>query len=278
MARDIPSAAIDTRRPRLALPFTVMAAPDRVRLVAGEDFRYTLDGAGIERWLPTLLARCDGRQTLAAVLDACQAPRRDVLAWIERLYGERVLVDGAGADAHVAASWSIHVEGAGEVAARLRADAAGGPARPLVVFCQDRLDFDAALRLGRAQRQAQQPWLWINSGAMSRGWVSPVFLPDAGPCIACLVHAFAQRSPLPTLYDELIAHARDGGAVAPVPFSSHAARMLAALAEWKVAQLALAVPAAAVYQLHVVEAATMEASTHRVFRDPRCGECAGSTA
>src|SRR4051794_6435571 len=33
-------------RPRLALPFTFLTGPGRVRLVAGEDFRYTLAGPG----------------------------------------------------------------------------------------------------------------------------------------------------------------------------------------------------------------------------------------
>ena len=44
-------------RPCLALPFTFLSSPDRVRLVAGEDFRYTLDGPRIETWLPQWLRR-----------------------------------------------------------------------------------------------------------------------------------------------------------------------------------------------------------------------------
>ena len=37
-------------RPRLALPYTVVAERDVVHLVAGEDHRYTLSGAGLEAW------------------------------------------------------------------------------------------------------------------------------------------------------------------------------------------------------------------------------------
>src|SRR5207302_70111 len=46
-------------RPCLALPFTVLTAQDRVRLVAGEDFRYTLTGPGLETWLPDWLPTLD---------------------------------------------------------------------------------------------------------------------------------------------------------------------------------------------------------------------------
>ena len=59
-----------TSRPRLALPYTVVAGRDAVHLVAGEDHRYTLGGAGLETWLPGLLAGCDGRRSLEDLLAA----------------------------------------------------------------------------------------------------------------------------------------------------------------------------------------------------------------
>jgi len=58
-----------TRRPRLALPFTAIAQGDTVHLVAGEDFRHTLTGPALERWLPVLLGALDGRQTLDQLLE-----------------------------------------------------------------------------------------------------------------------------------------------------------------------------------------------------------------
>ena len=39
------------------------------------------------------------------------------------------------------------------------------------------------------------PWLWVSTGAMSRGYVSPVFLPDAGPCLGCLLRHGRLLSP-----------------------------------------------------------------------------------
>ena len=59
---------MNSRRPCLAYPFTVLTQPDIVRLVAGEDYRYTLTGAGLEYWLPDLLGRCTGQNTLATLL------------------------------------------------------------------------------------------------------------------------------------------------------------------------------------------------------------------
>ena len=39
-------------RVRFAFPFTILTKPDMVRLVAGEDFRYTLRSPSLEQWLP----------------------------------------------------------------------------------------------------------------------------------------------------------------------------------------------------------------------------------
>src|SRR5687768_8225425 len=104
----------DPRRPRLALPFTVLASPGIVRLVAGEDFRYTLQADGLDRWLPGLLASLDGRRPLAEALRSVPDGDRDAAAdIIDRLYGERVLVDGTAADAHPAAAHRLVAEGRG---------------------------------------------------------------------------------------------------------------------------------------------------------------------
>src|SRR5437667_10236074 len=102
------------RRPRLAYPFTVLTQPDIVRLVAGEDYRYTLNAAGLERWLPDLLGRCTGRETVTALLSGLSPEQRaPAERIIERLYGERVLVDGPAAAAHVERSYSHHATGSG---------------------------------------------------------------------------------------------------------------------------------------------------------------------
>src|SRR4029079_14600530 len=98
----------------------------------GEDYRYTLTGAGLEGWLPDLLAGCTGRDTLATLLgtlpETQRGPAREIL---ERLYGERVLVDGAATAAHVGRRYDRRVTGTGTLAERLREELAWqeGPTR-----------------------------------------------------------------------------------------------------------------------------------------------------
>lgn len=265
------------RRPRLALPFTILSGRDTVCLVAGEDFRYTLTGGGIELWLPDFLNRLDGRQPLDLALTQV-ADREREAAWhlVERLYGERVLVDGPPDAAHPATRFRLAVEGGGPLAealAKMACEIDRGSV--LRVLCQDRLDYDEALRFNRSCRSGPSPWLWVTSGPMSRGYVSPVFLPDAGPCLACLVRHFQRLSPVPAIYDDLLTHACQGRPIPPVPFPEQAVELLKQTVLWKASLLAEKEPVPALYRLHVLETESFEVSTHRVFSDPECPECAG---
>ncbi len=261
------------RRPRLALPFTVLAGAGSVRLVAGEDLRYALAGPALETWLPALLASCDGRRWLDdAIATVPEVHRESARALVDRLYGERVLVDGPVDGAHPAARHALAVEGDGALARRLRTDDAATPA--LRVFCQDRLDYEAALAFNRARLGRQdEPWIWTTTGPMARGYVSPVFLPDAGPCLECLVGHFRRISPAPDLYDALAGHARAGRSIEPVPFPPEGVEVLAQIVLRKRAMLAESEAPAALYRLHVVDASTLEISTHRVFVDAECPAC-----
>jgi bacteriocin biosynthesis cyclodehydratase domain-containing protein len=264
----------DSRRPRLSLPFTILAEPDTVRLVAGEDFRYTLTGEGLDRWLPALLSALDGRRSVAEALAAIEEPQRAAAAVVlERLYGERVLVEGSAADAHASISARLQPEGRGALLEDL---AAGDPASaPLSILCQDRLDYDEALSFNRRCLDGDSPWMWATFGPMERGYVSPVFLPSSGPCLACLLGQFRRRSPAPEIYDALLEQGRSGKAIQPVPFPSEGVGILRDLIRWKAALLAETVPPAALYRLQVLDARTLEVSSHRVFLDPECGECRG---
>jgi bacteriocin biosynthesis cyclodehydratase domain-containing protein len=264
-----------TRRPRLALPFTLLTGADTVRLVAGEDFRYTLTGAALESWLPAWLNGLDGRTPLDAAL-AClpEAHQAAARALVDRLYGERVLIDGSAADAHVPARLRLVPEGSAAWARDWHPGTAESGAE-LPALCQDRLDYDEALRFNRRCLQTATPWLWASTGPMSRAFVSPLFLPDAGPCLNCLLYHFRRLSPAPELYDALCEHARAGGEVVPVPFPPQALAIVQQLLLWKASAAAAADAPAALYRLHVVEAATLEVSTHRVFVDPECRECGG---
>jgi bacteriocin biosynthesis cyclodehydratase domain-containing protein len=265
-----------TRRPRLALPFTVLAEPDTVRLVAGEDFRYTLTAPELDRWLPALLSGCDGRRLLSEITAPLPEPsRHQAQELLERLYGERVLVDGTAADAHAPARYRPRVEGDGPLVERLsRGTREGdGVSSDVAILCQDSLDYETALAFNRRCLAGRAPWLWVTTGPLSRGYLSPVFLPDAGPCLACLLHNFQRLSPAPELYDALRGHARQGGVFVSASFSEPGLGILEQLVRWKLGLLALPLPPPALYQLHVLEEASMETSVHRVFVDPECPEC-----
>jgi bacteriocin biosynthesis cyclodehydratase domain-containing protein len=261
-------------RPRLALPFTILPSPDQVRLLAGEDFRYTLNGPALDTWLPAWLPLFDGRLALEELLARLPEARRDgARRLVERLYGERVLVDGPAPAAFVPCGPGLLVEGDGVLADSLMTSRTAD-AR-LTVFCQDRLDYDAALQFNRRRLDEQAPWLWATCGPLSRGYVGPLFLPDAGPCLACLLSSFQRLSPAPELYDDLLRHVRAGGEVQASPASPYFIAVLRELVLWKAELSQQKEAAAALFRLHVVEAATMEVSSHPVFVDPECVACRG---
>jgi bacteriocin biosynthesis cyclodehydratase domain-containing protein len=267
------------RYPRLALPFTILTGRDTVRLVAGEDFRYTLSGPNLESWLPGWLAGLDGRTPLDAALAQLPEAHRDpARQLVDRLYGERVLIDGTAADAHAPIRFRLAPEGSAAWAVDWQlvpADASDASARPLPALCQDRLDYDEALRFNRGCLKAGTPWLWASTGPMSRAYVGPLFLPDAGPCLCCLLYHFRRLSPAPELYDALVAHSREGQPITPALLPAPATAIVQQLLLWKTALAEEPSASAALYRLHVLEVATLEVSAHRVFVDPECPECGG---
>jgi hypothetical protein len=254
------------KRPRLALPYSILVAKDTVRLVAGEDFRYTLTAPGLDAWLPDVLRALDGVKELDALLPA--ARRDEARAVLERLEGERVIVDGPPRTEP--ASHGIELEGDAP-----RLAAAIGPStrelarteRTLRVLVQDRLDLRAALAWNEARRRGVDPFLWATTGPLTRAYVSPVFLPGEGPCLACLLDHFERLSPSPEIHAALRAHE---GALARADVPEDALAILGALVRWKVALLARPETPAAVYRLHVLEIASLEVSSHRVLVNPAC--------
>jgi bacteriocin biosynthesis cyclodehydratase domain-containing protein len=259
----------------LALPFTVLTCADTVRLVAGEDFRYTLSGPGLDQWLPDFLTRLDGRTPLDEALSRLpEALRGSAQQLVNRLYGERVLIDGAAADTHAptryrltpagSAAWAIGWQPAGD-----------DTAQALPLLCQDRLDYDEALRFNRRCLQTGTPWLWASTAPMTRAYVSPLLLPNAGPCLSCLLNHFRRLSPAPELYDALVANARAGRSIVPTTFPPAATAIVQHLAVWKAALAEEADAPAALYRLHVLEVGNLEITSHRVLVDPECLECRG---
>jgi bacteriocin biosynthesis cyclodehydratase domain-containing protein len=270
---------VNRRRPRFALPFTIVPGTDRVRLVAGEDFRYTLSAPGLEDWLPQLLEKLDGKNTIECLLEKFPRARRAPATRIlERLYGERVLVNGPVADAHLPAVHRLAIEGSGPIARRLaeaaKENTGNGDEDPVLsVLVQDRLDYAEALDFNGHALAGSHPWLWVTCGPLTRGYVSPVYLPHAGPCLACLVETFRSLSPVPEIYDDLIAHSRKGQPLEPIPFPAEATEILIQLTLAKRAALSEEIPPALLYRLHVLEASSLEVTTHRVFVDPECSSC-----
>lgn len=260
------------RRPRLAHPFTVVIEANTVRLIAGEDFRYTLTAPHLERWLPTLLQRFNGKQTLGELWNDLPPEQRDAAQQlVERLYGERVLVDGSASDAHRARTYRVIFEGCPSLFLMLTECEANAP--PLVVFCQDYLDYETVLGCHRRCRAAKTPMIWMCTGALTRGFVSPLFLPDAGPCFGCLLGSFQRLSPAPEIYEALRAHSRQGKAVAAVDFPAEGLLVLQGVLRWKLGQAELAEPDPALFRLHVLEREHFEVASHRVFIDAFCPEC-----
>ena len=259
-------------RPRLALPFTMIADGDNVHLIAGEDVRYTLRTDGCAEAFAALLSHCDGSRTVRDLLAELPEARRDFTQkLLVRLAGERILVEGPVEAAHRPGSYRSVVEGRGPLVDRLAGDSGGE--QPVAILCQDALDHHATLEFNRRAIQSGSPWMWVTTGPASRGYVSPVFLPDAGPCLACLVRHFQRLSPVPQLYDALLRHGSEGGEFAAAEFPEAGLTMLEQLVRWKLDQLSRPLPPAAVFRLHVLELATMEVSVHRVLLDPICPEC-----
>ncbi|MFM9960892.1 MAG: TOMM precursor leader peptide-binding protein [Planctomycetaceae bacterium] len=263
--------------PRLALPFTVIADGELLHLIAGEDVRYSVRAGSLATGLAVLLQRCEGRDSLdALLLELPEAERSAARSLIERLYGERILIDGSVEQLAAANEYRLAVEGRGELADRLsehRSNTAPEHKPALSLLCQDTLDPNAVREFNRrCLRAGTGPWLWATTGPASRGFVSPVFLPNAGPCLECLLRHFQRLSPVPQLYEALARHGQQDGAFAAVTFPVEGLTILEQIVRWKLAQLS-GTPHPALFQLHVLELDSMEVSAHRVFLDPTCPEC-----
>ena len=266
----------DTVHLRLSLPYTLVPDGDRVHLIAGEDVRTTLKGSGLSEWLPALF---EGLSTfsLGEALDHVpQGHREQARDLIERLLGERVLTE-ACCCADVRPAFRLVVEGIGAILDALQQREEPSDGEKLYVFCQDRLDYEAVVSFQQTRRERDEPWLWASYGALARGFVSPIFLPKAGPCFRCLLSGFIRLSPVPEIYEHLFDHKRAGGEIRPVTFPPAGVSILRELVVWKASLLAASPQPDAAFRLHVLETESLEISSHRVLIDPECSVC-GRTA
>jgi bacteriocin biosynthesis cyclodehydratase domain-containing protein len=264
-------------RIQFAFPFAILTKPDTVRLVAGEEFRYTLRSPALDQWLPQWLTSFERGVEWHPLLKQLPGERQQqALEIVTRLYGERVLLEGKAEPPSMASAVHWVVEGSGTLCERLRASVPTTSASDvhLAVLGQDALDYAVALDFNRRCRHSDAAgWIWISCGPMGRGFVSPVFRPHAGPCLGCLIRNFRRISPAPEIYDHLIQHANAGGEIPPAPFPAAALDILTGLARWKIESSAQPEPSAGVYRLHVLETDMLECTSHRVFRDPHCPDC-----
>lgn len=261
------------RSPQLALPFTILTEQNKVRLVAGEDFRYTFTAPNLETWLPQLLNRFNGNTQVKTLLTEFQfneAQEKEVLNLITRFYGERILIDGLGQNPASQKQYGLKLYGKGAIFEKLKENSLDDA---ILVLCQEDLNYYELLEFNKQALTTSQPWLWVSYGAMSRGFISPIFLPQAGPCLACLLEQFQRLSPMPELYQALISYGKENRVFPAVPFPEEGLDILKALVLWKISLFNQNSSQTPIYRLHVLESESLEVSSHRVFTNPECNYC-----
>jgi bacteriocin biosynthesis cyclodehydratase domain-containing protein len=257
------------RRLRLAWPFTISVYEGKVWMVAGEDLRFALSCDEPE-WLAALLKSCDGRQTVEQLLEGVpECHRSEAKETLEQLAAERVLVR-AGVSEMELHSPRLAILGEGSIAQRLRRDLEESEDPNLWLYSQHTLDYESTRAFSSKAREEARRWMWVTTGPSNRAYVSPLFLPDAGPCVACLLGTFHRLSPVPDFYEVLREHQ---GEFATSSFPDVAETMLAGLVDWKLSLCGTSPSPPALFALHVVEAGGLTVSSHPVLADPDCTEC-----
>lgn len=261
------------RSPKLALPFTILTEQNKVRLIAGEDFRYTFTAPNLETWLPQLLNKFNGTTQVKTLLEEFQFNEtQQILNLIDRFYGERILVDGLAQNPVNQKQYGLKLYGKGLIFDKLKENNLDSP-NHILVLCQEDLNYYELLEFNKQALTGSQPWLWVSYGAMSRGFISPVFLPQSGPCLACLLEQFQRLSPIPELYQELISYGKENKAFKAAPFPEEGLDILKSLLLWKISLFNQNPSQTPIYRLHVLEATALEVSSHRVFTNPECNYC-----
>ncbi|MFY9227376.1 MAG: hypothetical protein WAQ98_32190 [Blastocatellia bacterium] len=263
---------------KFAFPFTIISKQNTVKLVAGEDYRYTLTGANLDSWLPSLLVKIDGNTSTKEILENFDEPlKQQALAILERLYGERVLIENFLLKTNLIENYKLKIFGSGKVFELLQnvaeKESSKSSQKTVKILCQDRLDYQQILNFNQQRLAENSLFLWVSYGAMTRGFVSPIFFPNIGACLACLITQFKRLSPAPEIYQDLIEHTQDLKNINAVSFPDYGVNMLEQLVLWKLSLLQQAELPASIYRLHVLEISSLEISSHQVFIAPDCPEC-----
>lgn len=263
---------------KFAFPFTIITKQNTVKLIAGEDYRYTLTGANLDSWLPSLLAKIDGNKLTKEILENFDEPLKEqALAILERLYGERVLIENVVLKIATKENYKLEIFGSGKVYNLLQnlaeKDFNKDSKNIIKILCQDRLDYQEILNFNQQRLMENSLFLWVSYGAMTRGFVSPIFFPNIGACLSCLITQFKHLSPTPEIYQELIEHAQSSKTIQAVNFPDYGVKMLEQLVLWKLSLLQETELPASIYRLHVLEISSLEISSHQVFIAPDCPGC-----
>lgn len=263
---------------KFAFPFTIISKQNTVKLVAGEDYRYTLTGANLDSWLPSLLAKIDSNNSTKEILENLdETLKQQALAILERLYGERVLIENFLLKTNPKEDYKLKIFGSGKVFELLQnvaeKESSKSSQKIVKILCQDRLDYQQILNFNQQRLAENSLFLWVSYGAMTRGFVSPIFFPNIGACLACLITQFKRLSPAPEIYQDLIEHTQDLKNINAVSFPDYGVKMLEQLVLWKLSLLQQAELPASIYRLHVLEISSLEISSHQVFIAPDCPEC-----
>lgn len=264
---------------QFAVPCTFIDGPDGLLLVAGEDIRLVIHGREISQWALPLLDAVDGTRAVDTLLSGLppniQSEAESLLA---RLKAERLLVTCDSSPAVRPLLFDLEVLGKGDLAEKICASRSffSDPqsSRRLQVLCQNDLNYEEARSFGRKCLEVSTPYAWVSYGAQSRAFVSPIYLPDSGPCLECLIDGFESLSPSPEIYDALTRHAQTGGKFSAARFPPEGIEIIAHLLTWKLRLLYEGANSPAPSRLHVLETSTLEVESHRVFRNPGCPGCA----
>lgn len=262
-----------TRHARFLFPFTILSQPNRVHLVAGEDFRYSFEGKGIETWCPDFLAQIDGSSSLEDLLQKVPQPfQKSAESLFARLYQERILMDALALHAHIPQQFSLQLEGAKSFL-NLFSDSSHSQEgeKTLKLLCQDSLDYQQCLDFNETCLQEDVFYLWLSTGAMNRAYLSPLFHPKVGPCLHCMLRQFQARSPFPEVYDLLKQHPSEK--IRSTPFSEQGLQLLKSLTLLKKEWTQESDPPPTLYRLHVLEVSSLEVNTYRIRKDPECPSC-----
>ncbi len=257
-----------TQHLKPVVPITLVTEGDVLWAVAGEALRFRLEAPGITGWGAALLARIDGRPTMALLAEVPESARADAADLLDLLVGERLLYD-AGAPPVAVSRRLGTVEGEGPLADALRVYASGDEA-DVLVLAQSDPNPSTVREFGARCLEQSRPHAFVTIGPAARALIAPLVVPPGRPCLQCLLIASRRLSPTPALHDLLERH---DGPFTPVTWSPAAIGMLAGLVAEKLTAEEHAPASARMFALHVVEAGSLEVNAFELLPDPACPAC-----